>query len=196
MAKPKLNLENQRSGGSSQAHLWLQSYPKGVDWAMRFEPFLISGLLDAAIEDHGSRPCTYFMGRRLSYAEIGRLSDQVAKGLQELGVNEGVIVGLLLPNSPTFVIFYLGILKAGGTVVNFNPLYSVEEIEFQAKDSGTRIMVTLDLAATFDKVEPLLARGVLDKAVVARFASLLPSLKSFAVKLGRGPKLAKIAASP
>jgi long-chain acyl-CoA synthetase len=57
-------------------------------------------------------------------------------------------------------------------------------------------MVTLDLAATFDKVEPLLRHGVLDKAVVARFASLLQSLKSLAVKFGRGPKLAKIAASP
>ncbi len=51
-------------------------------------------------------------------------------------------------------------LKAGGTVVNFNPLYSLEEIEFQIRDSGTKIMVTLDLALTFEKVEAMLeARG-------------------------------------
>ena len=59
----------------------------------------------------------------------------------------------LLPNTPTFVIFYYGVLKAGGTVVNFNPLYSLEEIEFQIRDSGTKIMVTLDLALLFEKVE-------------------------------------------
>ena len=63
-------------------------------------------------------------------------------------------------------------LKAGGTVVNFNPLYSLEEIELQIRDSGTKIMVTLDLALTFDKVEAMLRRGALDKAVVASFTSL------------------------
>jgi long-chain acyl-CoA synthetase len=183
-------------GGFAPSRPWLKSYPEGVDWNMRFEPALVTSLLDAAAVTHGARPCTYFLGRRLSFAEIGRLSDQAAKGLQELGVGEGVKVGLLLPNSPTFVIFYHGILKAGGTVVNFNPLYSVEEIEFQARDSGTRIMVTLDLAAIFDKVEPLLMSGALDHAVMASFAALLPAMKSLGVKLLRGPKLAKVAASP
>jgi long-chain acyl-CoA synthetase len=157
---------------------------------------LMSTLLDAAVERYPSRPCIYFMGRRLSYAQIGECSDRAAKGLQQLGVGEGVKVGLLLPNSPTFVIFYHGILKAGGVVVNFNPLYSEDELEFQARDSGTKIMVTLDLAATFDKVEALLAKGALEGAVVASFASLLPPLKAMGLKLRRGPKLAKIASSP
>ena len=163
---------------------------------MKFEPALLGSRLDAAVEAFGSRPCTYFMGRRLSFAEIGHLSDRAAKGLQELGVGEGVKVGLLLPNTPTFVIYYHAILKAGGTVVNFSPLYSVEEIELQAQDSGTKIMVTLDLAATFDKVEALLAKGTLERAVVASFASLLPALKSVGLKLRRGPKLAQIGSSP
>ena len=106
-----------------------------------------ASLLDQAVAAYGARPCTYFMGKRLSYAEIGALSDRAAKGLRELGVGEGVKVGLFMPNTPAFVIFYYGVLKAGGTVVNFNPLYSLEEIETQIRDSGAKIMVTLDLAA-------------------------------------------------
>jgi long-chain acyl-CoA synthetase len=197
MVKAELTPESQpAASGCAPSHPWLKAYPEGVNWGMSFEPELVTSLLDAAVVTNGARPCTYFLGRRLSFAEIGRLSDQAAHGLQALGVGEGVKVGLLLPNSPTFVIFYHGILKAGGTVVNFNPLYSVEEIEFQARDSGTRIMVTLDLAATFDKVEPLLTSGALDHAVVASFAKLLPAIKSLGVKLRRGPKLAKIGASP
>ena len=136
------------------------------------------------------------MGKRLSFAEIGALSDRAAKGLRALGVGEGVKVGLLLPNTPTFVIFYYGVLKAGGTVVNFNPLYSLEEIEFQIRDSGTKIMVTLDLALTFEKVEAMLKRGALDKAVVASFPSLLPPLKSVGFKLMQRTKLANVSASP
>jgi long-chain acyl-CoA synthetase len=151
-------------------------------------------LLDEAVKAYGARSCTYFMGKRLSFAEIGELSDRAAKGLREIGVSEGVKVGLLLPNTPTFVIFYYGVLKAGGTVVNFNPLYSLDEIEFQARDSGARIMVTLDLAVTYDKVEALINRGVLDKAVVASFPALLPSLKSVGFKLTQRAKLADTSA--
>ena len=88
------------------------------------------------------------------------------------------------------MIFYYGVLKAGGTVVNFNPLYSPEEIEGQIRDSGAKIMVTLDLAMTFEKVEAMLRRGVLDKAVVASFPSLLPALKSVGFKLLQRTKLA------
>jgi long-chain acyl-CoA synthetase len=197
MAKPTSNLATPPAATApGGARPWLKAYPKDVDWGMTFEPVLISSMLDASVQAYGSRPCTYFMGRRLSFAEIGRLTVLTAKGLQELGVSEGVKVGLLLPNTPAFVIYYHAILKAGGTVVNFNPLYTVDEIEFQARDSGAKIMVTLDLAATFDKVEALLAKGVLEKAVVARFASLLPPLMSLGMKMRGGPKLGQVERSP
>lgn len=174
----------------------LQAYPEGIDWEAEFTPSLVGTLLDRAVQAYGNRSCTYFMGRRLSFAEIGALSDRAAKGLRALGVGPGVKVGLLLPNTPTFVIFYYGVLKAGGTIVNFNPLYSLEEIEFQIRDSGTKIMVTLDLALTFEKVEAMLQRGALEKAVVAAFPSLLPPLKSVGFKLLQRTKLANAGASP
>ncbi|HSD91542.1 MAG TPA: long-chain fatty acid--CoA ligase, partial [Methyloceanibacter sp.] len=175
---------------------WLKSYPEGVQWEADFKPSLVASLLDQAVRDYGNRSCVYFMGKRLSFAEVGELSDRAAKGLRALGVGPGVRVGLLLPNTPTFVVFYYGVLKAGGTVVNFNPLYSLEEIEFQIRDSNARIMVTLDLALTFEKVEAMLTRGTLEKAVVASFASLLPALKSVGFKLLQRTKLAKPKASP
>jgi long-chain acyl-CoA synthetase len=174
---------------------WLKAYPAGISWERRFKPGLVHQLLDDAAAAFGSRPCTYFLGKRLSYAEIGALSDRVAKGLRALGVGEGIKVGLLLPNSPTFVIFYFGVLKAGGTVVNFNPLYSIEEMEFQIRDSDTKIMVTLDLKILFEKVETMLADGVLEKAVVADFAALLPPFKRIGLKLSGRVKRVRIGRS-
>ena len=163
-----------------------------VSWDLPVKPRLLGELLDQSVAAHGARPCTYFMGKRLSYAEIGALSDRAAKGLRELGVGEGVKVGLFMPNTPAFVIFYYGVLKAGGTVVNFNPLYSLEEIEFQIRDSGAKIMVTLDLDLTYGKIAALLQHGVLDKAVVVNFTSLLPALKSVGFKLTQRAKLAAV----
>jgi len=188
-------LSTRPCGGQAPNRPWLKVYPQEVVWDADFPPQLMVALLDDAVAAYGKRPCIYFVGKRLSFAEIGELSDRAAKGLREIGVGEGVKVGLLLPNTPTFVIFYYGVLKAGGTVVNFNPLYSIEEIECQAADSGTKIMVTLDLALTFDKVEVLLKRGVLDKAVVASFTALLPALKSVGFKLTQRTRLANVSAS-
>jgi long-chain acyl-CoA synthetase len=153
-------------------------------------------LLDTAVAAYGSRICTNFLGRALTYAEIGRLVDRTAAGLQKLGVRRGTKVGLLLPNCPTFIIYYFATLKAGGTIVNYNPLYTIEELTFQVKDSETELMVTLDLKLLFDKVETLIKAGTLRRAVVASFPALLPSAKSILFKLFKGRDLARPDASP
>lgn len=191
----KANPAAQQAAPDTRARPWLKSYPPGLSWTAAFEPGLVHSLLDTAVERYGSRTCTSFEGKTLSYEEIGALSDRAAKGLAALGVREGVRVGLLLPNSPTYLIYYFGVLKAGGTVVNFNPLYSVEEIAFQIRDSGTEIMVTLDLQLLFKKVEPLLADGTLARAVVADFASLLPRLKQIGLLLTRKVRRANVGLS-
>ncbi|ODA68858.1 Long-chain-fatty-acid--CoA ligase [Methyloligella halotolerans] len=163
---------------------------------MALEPALLTDMFDAAAKGYGDQACTYFMGRTLTYGEIAEQVARAAKGLQGMGVRNGTRVGLLLPNTPSFIVYYFAVLKAGGTVVNFNPLYSVEEIAFQIRDSGTEIMVTLDLSLTFQKVEAVLESGVLDRAIVASFASLLPKLKSAVLRFSPGSRLAKVATSP
>ena len=112
--------------GGEPRRPWLHAYPEGIAWDPQFEPTTVGRLLDQAVERFGKRPCTYFLGRQTSFVEIGALSDRAAKGLQALGVGPGANVGLFLPNTPSFLVFYYGVLKAGGTVVNFNPLYSLE----------------------------------------------------------------------
>ena len=83
MTNLRLTPNSARVDAVAGAHPWLKSYPTGVDWGMRLEPALLGGMLDAAVAAYGARPCTYFFGRRLSFAEIGRLSDRAAKGLQD-----------------------------------------------------------------------------------------------------------------
>lgn len=175
---------------------WLNGYPAGVDWYKSFPPQPLWHLLDRAVASHPTRTCTNFLGKRLTYGEIGELVDHAAAGLQKLGVTKGTKVGLFLPNSPTFIIYYYAILKAGGTVVNYNPLYTLEELSFQIRDSQTTLMITLDLALLFGKVDALLASGVLKQAVVASFRSLLPGAKSVLFRLFKSGDLAQWSKSP
>jgi len=181
---------------SAAAMAWLAHYPDGVDWQMPLRTAPVYALLDDAVARHGALPCTNFLGKSLSYREIGQLVENVAAGLQRLGVKKGTKVGLLLPNSPTFIVYFYAVLKAGGTIVNFNPLYTVPELAEQVRDSDTEFMVTLDLKMLFDKVEALLKDGTLPKAIVCPFASLLPAVKATLFRLFKSKDLARPLASP
>ncbi len=186
-------------GGShapEPAYPWLSSYPQGVAWDQEFAARPVFAFLDDAVARYPDQPCTNFLGKALSYAEIGRLVDRTAAGLQRMGVGKGTRVGLLLPNSPTFLIYYYATLKAGGTVVNYNPLYTLEELTAQVRDSETELMVTLDLKMLFDKVEGLLQSGMLSRAVVCSFADLLPTAKSLLFRVFKRRDLASISRSP
>jgi len=181
---------------SPAQHPWVASYPPGVSWDQHFTPRPLYTLLDEAVAAHAHRPCTNFLGKVTTYGEIGDLVDRAAAGLQKLGFGRGSRIGLFLPNSPTYLVYYYAILKIGGIVVNYNPLYAVEELIKQVKDSETELMVTLDLAVLFEKVEALLKAGVLPRAVVCSFPGLLPATKSILFRMFKGKQLAQVNKSP
>ena len=112
----------------------------------------LHALLDDAAARFPANPCLDFLGRRYRYRDVARLVARAARGLQAIGVFPGTRVGLMLPNTPYFVVLYFAVLKAGGVVVCFNPLLAEREIEQQIADSGVEIMATLDLGALYGKL--------------------------------------------
>jgi long-chain acyl-CoA synthetase len=153
---------------------WEADYPPGLEWPLDEAPRPLFSLLDDACAAHAERPCLDFLGRKSTYKEIGQLVDKAAKGFQELGVGPGTRVGLFLPNCPYYVICFFAVLKAGGTVVNYNPLYADREIVRQIEDSRTTIMVTLNIRGLYPKIAPRLADTCLDKIVVGSMGGMLP----------------------
>src|SRR5271156_4529353 len=112
-----------------QSYPWLKSYPAGLRWDTSIPLHPLFVLLDEAEDRYADCTAIDFMGRRTTYAELARDVRALASGLMRLGVGRGVSVGLLMPNCPQFVTSYYAILKAGGTVVNYNPLYALHEVE-------------------------------------------------------------------
>ncbi len=173
----------QAASAMTPAYPWLASYPAGVDWAAPIAPAPVHRLLEDAVARHPGRPCIDFLDKRWTYRELGRLVDRAAKGLIGLGVGPGSKVGLFLPNSPYFVILYYAVLKAGGTVVNYNPLCAEREVEHQIEDSDTDIMAALDMASHQDKLAALLGRTRLKRLVVCPLADALPFPKNWLMPL-------------
>jgi long-chain acyl-CoA synthetase len=129
----------------TQPHPWEKSYPTDVSWRDPLPPpRRVEHFLARAAERWPDAGAIEFQGWRATFRALGGLAARAALGFRELGVGPGVNVGLLLPNTPHYVICFFGVLMAGGRVVNFNPLAGAAEIEQQRADAGVRIMVALD----------------------------------------------------
>ena len=172
---------------------WSGKYPKGIRWEAEIPSGHIFDLLDQSAERFPDAPCLDFLGKKYTYSQVKSLSDRVARGLQNLGLKKGMKVGLFMPNAPHFIFFYFGILKAGGTVVNYSPLYAEREITQQIEDSETDFMVTLDLKLLYEKIYPMLEATRLKKIIVCPLAGALSFPKNFLFPLLKAKEVAKIA---
>jgi long-chain acyl-CoA synthetase len=181
-----------RAPGSPVERSWTATYPKDIPCALEIVPRPLHALLDQAVERFPEHRFLEFQGKVWSYAQVGHLVDRAARGLQRLGVGRGTRVGLFLPNCPYFVIGFFAALKVGATVVSYNTLYAVPEIERQVQDSGTEVMLTLDVEALLPKLKPLLDRTSLRTIVVGRLADLLPFPKSLMFPLIKRREIADV----
>jgi long-chain acyl-CoA synthetase len=163
--------------------IWEHHYPEHVSWHLPVEARPLFALLDDAAKKYPKNILCDFLGKRWTYAAMARMADRVAEGLQKIGVTKGTKVGLFLPNTPYSIMFYFGILKAGGTVVNYNPLYADRELAGQINDSDTEIMVTLDQQALCEKMDRMLATSTLKKVVVCPYAAALPFPQSLVARI-------------
>ncbi len=151
---------------------WVKSYPPEVRQNAPLDLSPVQSVLDKAAERFGRKTALEFMGKRTSYAELEALANRAAAGFQKLGVGPGVHVGLFMPNTPHYIIAFFGVLKAGGTVVNYSPLDALSTLQFKINDSETDILVSLDLAALYPQAEKLLASTRLRTLVVGEFAEM------------------------
>ena len=172
---------------------WLHHYPEGIDWSTSLTSRALNEYIDDAEIRFAARPAIDFLGRKTTYAQLATHIRQAAKGFQDMGVTKGSRVGLCLPNTPYSVICYFGALRAGATVVNYNPLYVERELAFQISDSETEIMVTMDLKLLYPKVAAMLSQTEsLKQIVVCRMAPILPPLKGLLFGIVKRKEIAAI----
>jgi long-chain acyl-CoA synthetase len=151
---------------------WIASYPSPARWDARLQLGSVPEILDGAAREFGDRPAVDFMGRRGTYGELHALANRAAKGLQQLGVRPGVHVGLYMPNTPHYLVAFFGVLKAGGTVVNYSPLDAAQVLEHKIEDSETVMLVTLDVPPLLPQMEALLGTAGFKTLIVASLADL------------------------
>ncbi|MFU0504054.1 long-chain-fatty-acid--CoA ligase [Pseudaminobacter sp. NGMCC 1.201702] len=179
-AKPA---KSAKPGGHRRGHRkpWLKSYPENM--AAEIAPLAASSIGDMLIEaskQYAGRPAFTCMGKTISFAELERLSTAFGAFLQSKGLAKGARVALMMPNVLPYPIAMLGILRAGFTVVNVNPLYMPRELEHQLKDSGAEAIVILENFA--HTLQAIAGKTPVKHVVVATMGDML-GLKGHLVNL-------------
>ncbi|MEQ1688385.1 MAG: AMP-binding protein, partial [Sphingopyxis sp.] len=176
--------------------IWTRHYDHPVAWQTHFPPLSMPDMFDQAVEQHGPKPLLDFLGRKYSFDAVGDAVRRAAAGFQALGVARGDRIGLFLPNVPHYVAAYYGALLAGATVVNFSPLYTVDELRAQVDDSGTKLLVTLTAAALLPTACRVLDASSLERLVVGSVAGVLSPIKSLAYRLLKRGEVARVPTDP
>lgn len=168
------------------------SYHHPTPWDAPLEPMTLPEVFVRTVRHDPAAPFLHFLGRTYSYREMFTEAQRFAAGLQDMGIEKGDRVGLFLPNVPIYASAYYGAMMAGAIVVNFSPLYSVEELAWQVGDSGTRVLVTLDVPELYDTAAKVLASSDLERLVVGALSEMLPWYKGAALKLFKRSQIAEV----
>ncbi len=157
---------------------WHRFYESGVLATLDVPSIPVHGFLQRSVERHPTAPALILVSahpafdRRLTYVQLDDLSDRFAAGLVRRGLRPGDRVAISLPNLPQYVIAAYGVWKAGGVVVQVNPLYRGNDLAFILKDSGARFAVVF--ARFFEQFAPVLPHTTIEGLIVARIHDFFP----------------------
>jgi long-chain acyl-CoA synthetase len=172
---------------------WVDHYPEGITWDVPVDTTPVFEQVLEACAKHPEHDALDFLGKKTKFGELSKAILAFAGALQsQYGIKKGSRVALLLPNTPFYVVAYYGVLRAGGTVVNCNPLYTVHELTHIVANAGADVMVSLDLKQLFDKAEALVVAGHVKSLIVCHFPDALPAVKSVLFRVAKGRDLAKL----
>ncbi|PKN72991.1 MAG: long-chain fatty acid--CoA ligase [Deltaproteobacteria bacterium HGW-Deltaproteobacteria-10] len=161
---------------STQEKQWLKSYQKGVPEKINYEEICMPDILERTVSKFPGNIALIFQGYQISYSQMKDMVDRFATCLTDFGVKKGDSVALLLPNVIPCVVAYYAILKIGAINVMNNPLYSDPELEHQFNDSGSKVLITLDLLG--NRMIDLRPKTKIKQIVITSIGDYLPFPKS------------------
>ena len=146
---------------------WEKSYPPGVRWDTPIETTTLGELIDRSATRFAERPAIEFRDRQLLYKDLAATSQRLAAGLLRHRIGRDTAIGFYLPNTPDHPIALFAAARVGARVVQLSPLDAERELLHKIKDSGVRVLLTINLPGLLPMAERLKAAGHIDLLIVA-----------------------------
>ncbi|MEP9386220.1 long-chain-fatty-acid--CoA ligase [Mesorhizobium sp. KR9-304] len=149
----------------------MSSYPANMPAEIQPPTGSIGDVLVRSCKEFAGRPAFTCMGKSISFGDLERQSAALGAWLQAKGLAKGARVAIMMPNVLQYPVAMMGILRAGYTVVNVNPLYTPRELEHQLKDSGAEAIIVLENFAK--TLQAVVAKTPVKHVVVATMGDML-----------------------
>ncbi len=161
--------------------IWHKAYDTGVPYDINPNEYSsINDVIEVGFTKFKNNPAFHNMGTTLTYEEIDRLSLKFASYLQnDLHLQKGDRVALMMPNILQYPIALFGVLRAGLVAVNVNPLYTPRELEHQLKDAGAQAIVIFANSASV--LEKVIASTPVKTVIVTEVGDMLKFPKNYIV---------------
>ena len=163
--------------------IWLGQYPKGIPAEISVDEYAsLKEILERSCQKFAELPAYGNMGVSITYRELDRISREFGAYLQKvIGLEKGDRVAIMLPNLLQYPVALFGVLRAGMTVVNVNPMYTARELEHQLNDSGATVIIVLENFAR--TLEQVLARTPIKTIITTQIGDLFPQPKGLITNL-------------
>lgn len=163
--------------------IWLKHYDSSID--EHIDADIVPSLLEVfeqSVAKYKNATAFINMDHKMSFAELDDLSRQFAAYLQNSGLQKGDAVALMMPNLLQYPVALFGILRAGMTVVNVNPLYTERELQHQLSDANVKAIVIVEnFAITLQNV---LAETPVENVILTKIGDMFPVPRRWIINFG------------
>ncbi len=160
---------------------WITHYDNGVEPTLTYPDKSFSEMFAETVKQYADKTALIYLGRKLSFIEVDVIANRLAHYLQKSGLAPGDVVGLHLPNIPVHYIGMIAVQKAGMVSTGLSPLLTSAELAHQLNDSGTKLILTVDVL--FDKIVDVADKAAFSTVVVSEIADFMPGIKRVLGKL-------------
>ena len=160
---------------------WLKSYPAGVTEEIDISEFTsVADVFDSSIAKFTNLPAYTNFGKTISYQDVDVYTAQLGAYLKnELGLEKGDRVAVMMPNLLQNPISIFAILRAGLVVVNTNPLYTARELKHQLNDSGAKAIIIVENFAHV--LQEVINDTQVENVITTKMGDMLPPVKAFLI---------------
>ena len=167
---------------------WLAYYSK-EDREIKFTNKLIYEYLKSCVGQDTDYIALNYFGYRMSYNELFEKIEQASKSLRSMGVKQGDVVTVCMPNTPEAVIAFYACNNIGAVVDMIHPLSAPAEIKYYLNQSKSKILFLIDV--DYEKVKDILGDTSVIKTIIISAADSMPLLTSIGYQVTRGYKIKK-----
>ncbi len=165
------------------------NWPEGVPHEISGYEKPLFSVLDESADKYPDQVYTIFNDATRTFAQVQDTADRIAHFLTSRGIQKGDRVAIFLPNLPHYPAIFFGILKAGAVCVTCNPLYAANELNYQLKDAGAKVVFCMDHPRFYPTTVEAIEGTEVETVVLCGVKSYLPPIKALmGGLLGKIPK--------